>query len=149
MIQGFHHSSRTVRSMERSLAFYRGLLGLEVVLDEELEGEGLDRVVGLTGARLRVVELEVADGHLLELVEYHNPPGRDLQPGASPADVGAHHFALLVDDVDAVHRRLTAAGVRFTCPPQEIADGLFKGTRTTYCLDPDDLVIELWQPPSA
>lgn len=148
MIKGFHHASRTVRSIERSLGFYRDLLGLEVVLDEELEGEGLDRVVGLTGARLRVVELDVGDGRLLELVEYHDPPAREPAPGASPADIGAHHVALLVDDIEAVHRRLTAAGVRFTCPPEEIAAGLFKGTRTTYCFDPDDLVIELWGPPS-
>lgn len=148
MIKGFHHASRTVRSIERSLGFYRDLLGLELVLDEELEGEGLDRVVGLTGARLRVVELDVGDGHLLELVQYHDPPARDFPPEASPADIGAHHVALVVDDIEAVHRRLTAAGIRFTCPPQEIAAGLFKGTRTTYCFDPDDLVVELWEPPS-
>jgi catechol 2,3-dioxygenase-like lactoylglutathione lyase family enzyme len=133
--------------MDASLAFYRDLLELAVVVDEELAGEALDRVVGLTGARLRLVELAVGDGRLLELVEYRDPPGRELPPGASPADVGAHHVALLVDDLNAAHRRLSAAGVRFTCPPQEIAVGLFEGTWTTYCFDPDGLVVELWQPP--
>lgn len=148
MIRGFHHASRTVRDLEASLAFYRDLLGLGVVVDEELAGDALDRVVGLTGVRLRYVELDVGDGRLLELVEYHEPPGRDLPPGSSPADLGAHHVALLVDDLDVLHRRLSASGVRFTCPPQEIAGGLFAGTWTTYCFDPDGLVVELWQPPS-
>jgi lactoylglutathione lyase len=148
VILGLHHASRTVESIERSLGFYRDLLGLRVVLDEELEGEALDRVVGLKRARVRVVELELGEGHLLELVEYRHPPGRQLSPDASPADVGAHHVALLVDDLAAAHERLEGAGVRFTCPPQTIAAGLFAGTRTTYCFDPDDLAVELWQPPA-
>ena len=144
MILGIHHASRTVRSLERSLGFYRDLLGLAVVGEEDLDGEGLDRVVGLTGAALRVVELDAGDGRLLELIEYRSPPGRVLE--ASPADVGAHHVAFVVDDIGAAHERLSAAGVRFTCPPQEIGGGPFEGTWTTYCFDPDGLVVELWQP---
>jgi catechol 2,3-dioxygenase-like lactoylglutathione lyase family enzyme len=146
VIRGLHHASRTVRDLEHSLAFYRDLLGLGVVADEELAGQALDRVVGLTGARLRVVELDTGDGRLLELIQYHRPPGRAPAAGSSPADVGAHHVALVVDDLAAVHRRLVAAGVPFNCPPQEVAAGLFRGARTTYCLDPDGLVVELWQP---
>jgi lactoylglutathione lyase len=147
VIRGFHHASRTVKDMEASLAFYRDLLGLRVVEDEELVGESLDRVVGLPGARLRVVELDAGDERFLELIEYYEPRGRPPLPGASPADVGAHHFALVVEDVHAAHERLAAAAVRFSCPPEQIVGGLFNGTWTTYCFDPDDLIVELWQPP--
>jgi catechol 2,3-dioxygenase-like lactoylglutathione lyase family enzyme len=145
VIRGLHHTSRTVADLERSLGFYRDLLGLEVVADEELHGESLDRVVGLDQARLRVVELALGDGRLLELIEYRQPRGEPKAASATPADVGADHMALLVDDVDATYTALAGAGVRFTTAPVEIAGGIFAGSRTTYCFDPDGLPVELWQ----
>ena len=146
MIRGLHHTSRTVADLDRSLGFYRDLLGFVVVSDEELQGETLELVVGIPRAQLRVVELAAGDGPLLELIEYRQPRGAPLSAG--PPDVGAHHMALLVDDIDAAHARLSAAGVRFTTAPQLIAAGIFAGTRTTYCFDPDGLPVELWQPPN-
>lgn len=145
MIRGLHHTSRTVASIDTSLAFYRDLLGLEVVADEELAGPGLEDVVGLPGARLRVVELALGDGRLLELIEYREPVGAPRPASATHADVGAHHLALLVDDLDAAHMELAAAGVPFTGPPVAIEGGYFRGSRTTYCLDPDGLAVELWE----
>jgi catechol 2,3-dioxygenase-like lactoylglutathione lyase family enzyme len=147
VIRGLHHTSRTVADLDRALGFYRDLLGLEVVSDEELHGESLERVVGLEDARVRVVELELRDGRLLELIEYRHPTGARLPESATLADVGAHHMALLVDDLDLVHAELSAAGVIFTTTPQTIGGGAFAGTRTTYCFDPDGLAVELWQPP--
>jgi catechol 2,3-dioxygenase-like lactoylglutathione lyase family enzyme len=147
VIRGLHHTSRTVANLERSLVFYRDLLGFVVVSDEELQGETLELVVGVPGARLRVVELAAGEGPLLELIEYLQPRGAPLSESAALPDVGAHHIALLVDDLDGAHAQLSAAGVRFTTAPQLIAAGIFAGTRTTYCLDPDGLPVELWQSP--
>ena len=45
--------------MDRSLGFYRDLLGMGVLLDTEMQGEMLDNEVGLEGARVRVVELGI------------------------------------------------------------------------------------------
>jgi catechol 2,3-dioxygenase-like lactoylglutathione lyase family enzyme len=148
VVRRLHHTSRTVSNLERSLGFYRDLLGLELVADEELAGEGLARVVGVPGARLRVVELKIDEACLLELIEYHHPRGAPRLTSASAADVGAHHFALAVDDLDAIHERLSSAGIRFTTAPTTIPSGLFAGTRTTYCFDPDNLTVELVQPPA-
>jgi len=149
VIEGLHHTSRTVSDLERALGFYRDLLGLEVVGEEELHGESLERVVGFPGAHLRVVELALGDGRLLELIEYHRPRGAPLPASATPADVGAHHMALLVRDLDAAHAALSAGGVRFTTAPVDIAGGIFAGSRTTYCFDPDGLPVELWQAPAS
>lgn len=147
-VTGIHHTSRSVADVERSLRFYRDLLGMEVVLDTEMAGEMLEREVGLRGARLRLVELGDADGPLLELLQYYEPRPRPPAGALRPCDVGAHHFALAVDDIRAVHERLLAAGVEFTHPPQEVDAGYFAGHRTAYCYDPDHLIVELWQVPS-
>jgi catechol 2,3-dioxygenase-like lactoylglutathione lyase family enzyme len=146
VIRGLHHASRTVGNLDRSLGFYSGLLGLQVLSDEELEGAALDNVVGLVGARLRVVELSLNDAILLELIEYRSPKGQRLPASATPADVGSNHLALLVDDIHAAYSALASAGVRFTAPPTEIQAGGFAGTWTAYCFDPDGLTVELWQP---
>jgi catechol 2,3-dioxygenase-like lactoylglutathione lyase family enzyme len=145
-VTGIHHVSRSVGDMDRSLGFYRDLLGLEVVLDTEMQGEMLDREVGLEGAHLRLVELGAGDGGtLFELLQYFSP--HPAAKDARPCDVGADHVAVLVTDIEAAHRELEAVGVRFTCPPQEVDAGYFRGHHTAYCFDPDGLIVELWQTP--
>jgi catechol 2,3-dioxygenase-like lactoylglutathione lyase family enzyme len=134
--------------MERSLAFYRDLLGMPVLLDTEMQGEMLEREVAMEGARLRLALLDSGDSTSLELLQYHDPVGDPLPLNAKPADVGAHHVALLVDDMRETYERLTAAGVRFTWEPQEVDAGFFRGHWTAYCYDPDELIVELWQLPS-
>jgi catechol 2,3-dioxygenase-like lactoylglutathione lyase family enzyme len=136
--------------MERSLAFYRDLLGLEVVLDTEMRGEMLEREVGLDGAHLRLVTLGAGSSTpYVELLQYYAPAGAPIPPDARPSDVGADHVALLVADIEEAYEALNARGVRFTCPPQEVDAGFFRGHRTAYCFDPDDLIVELWQTASA
>lgn len=146
-VTGIHHTSRSVGDMERSLGFYRDLLGMEVILDTEMAGEMLEREVALEGARLRLVELGSEGQPLLELLQYHVPEPREWNDELRPCDAGAHHFALTVDDIGAAYERLREAGVEFTCPPQEVDAGYFAGHRTAYCYDPDGLIVELWQVP--
>jgi catechol 2,3-dioxygenase-like lactoylglutathione lyase family enzyme len=148
VIKGIHHASRAVSDMDRSLAFYRDLLGMKVVLDTEMEGAMLSREVALENARLRLVELAPEDeSFYLELLEYYFPRGKPYPPDITCADVGADHVALTVESIEDAHRRLLEQGVRFTCEPQEVDAGFFQGHRTAYCYDPDGMIVELWQLP--
>jgi catechol 2,3-dioxygenase-like lactoylglutathione lyase family enzyme len=131
--------------MERSLAFYHGLLGMPVILDTEMQGEMLEREVAMDGARLRFVLLDTGGSTHLELLQYFAPRGEPLPARAKPADTGAHHVALLVVDIRAAYEELIGAGVRFTWEPQEVDAGFFQGHWTAYCYDPDSLIVELWQ----
>ena len=147
MIEGVHHTSRTVGDLDRSLAFYRDLLGMRVALDTEMSGDMLAAEVALPGAHLRMVLLETGGGAYLELLQYHAPQGASLPDDNGCADIGAHHVALLVGDIEAAFHGLSDQGVRFTAPPQEVDSGLLTGHWTAYCYDPDGLVVELWQLP--
>jgi catechol 2,3-dioxygenase-like lactoylglutathione lyase family enzyme len=147
MIEGVHHTSRTVGNMDRSLAFYRDLLGMRVTLDTEMSGDMLEAEVALPGAHLRMVLLETGGATCLELLQYHAPRGAPLPDVNGCADIGAHHVALLVGDIAAAFRSLSDKGVEFTAPPQEVDIGLLTGHWTAYCYDPDGLVVELWQLP--
>jgi catechol 2,3-dioxygenase-like lactoylglutathione lyase family enzyme len=92
-----HHTSRSVADMERSLRFYRDLLGMEVVLDTEMTGEMLEREVALEGARLRLIELASGGETMLELLQYYEPEPSGLGARLRPCDVGAHHVAYCYD----------------------------------------------------
>jgi lactoylglutathione lyase len=143
-VTGLHHASRTVSDIEKSLAFYRDLLGLTVVADSRAAGPELDIILGLAGTDLRFVELELGNGQLLELLEYRTP-NVDADPDPSRARVGAHHIAITLDDIHEAFEALTSAGVRFNCEPKWIGEGFFAGSWTAYCFDPDGLPVELLQ----
>ena len=148
MVTGIHHTSLVVSDLERSLKFYRDLLGMTVAIDVEMSGEMLDLEVALSGARVRVVELDPGGrAPYLELLQYYSPAGKPFPSDARCCDVGMPHIAFLVPDIQDMYQRLSQQGVRFTAPPQYVDAGAFQGCRTAYCYDPDGIVVELWQMP--
>ena len=150
---GVWHFSFTVSDLDRSIAFYRDLLGFTLVHVQEQDNEYTRRLVGYPDARLRVAQLAV-DGqpraistHDLELVEYVSPVG--ARGDAGICNPGAAHLAITVDDIHDRHQQLVTAGVTFVSPPNEITAGVNRGGFACYFHDPDDIVLELLQPPPA
>ena len=136
------HAGIVVSDMARALAFYRDLLGLEVVRTMHESGEYLDSLLGLSQARVTTVKLSAGSGvTLLELLEFQVPVASP-SGSAGPATLGPTHVALTVDDLDAVYAALTAQGVRFNAPPRLSPDGRVK---VTFCHDPDGTLLELVQ----
>jgi catechol 2,3-dioxygenase-like lactoylglutathione lyase family enzyme len=148
---GAWHFSFTVSDIDASVAFYRDLLGLELIHQQDQDNDYTRALVGFPDASLRIAQLAVPgqpvgiSGHHLELVEYVVPRGAPYGQGRNRP--GAAHLAFCVTDAPATHRRLSAAGVRFVSPPQAITSGVNTGGSTCYFLDPDDITLELVQPP--
>lgn len=145
MITAVHHTGLTVSSLERSLAFYRDALGLEVVLQQEKAGGYLAEITGYPEAHVRMAHLLSPAGQRLELFEYVEPRGA-ATPG-EPKDVGLTHVCFLVEDVHAAHARLVAAGARPFSEPIAVDTGANAGAWGVYVRDPDGIVLELFQPP--
>jgi catechol 2,3-dioxygenase-like lactoylglutathione lyase family enzyme len=132
----------TISDMDRSLAFYRDLLGLRVVRDKVRSGESYEQLLGVEGVNLRVALLEDGtSGHLLELVQY-------LQPAATrrvsrETEVGASTMCFIVDDLSATYERLRGAGVRSrSAPAAFIQEGRQVG-RIVAVFDPDEIPVVL------
>lgn len=141
---GLDHVSVTSGDLDRSLEFYRDLLGLE--LRARGDGLGADEleITGVAGASARWADLELAHGQVLELIEYLTPRGTPTAP--NPNDPGATHISLQVNDVDAAHARLREAGVAVRSEPVTIcAPGAWEGVRCFYASDPDGVTVELIQ----
>ncbi len=145
-----HHTGLTVSDLERSLAFYRDLLGFEVVMTQEKQGGYLGEIVGYPDVDVKMAHLELpGGGHRIELFEYVSPPG-ESRPH-EPKHIGITHLCMTVGDIQAVYERLRAAGVdSFFSPPVLVDTGANRGKVGLYFRDPDGIILELFQPtPSA
>ena len=141
-----NHLNIVVGDMERALAFYVGLLGMRQTFNIQLEGEWIEQVVGLAGARAHCVfVVPEGGGCRLELLQYVVPAGEMLSATSLANTQGLRHFALEVDSLDDCYERLLAAGINFISPPItvpfRIVDGIQK--RLCYCHDPDGVIVEL------
>ena len=116
-----HHVSFTVRDLERSRAFYEGILGLRSIARPDL---------GLPGVWYAAGDGEI---HLIQL-----PPGMTV--GASPDRLTplANHCAFEIDDYEKAVAALKQRGL------QVLETRLEQGQ--LWIQDPDGNVIELIRP---
>ena len=151
MLRGIWHYSFTVGDIERSIAFYRDILGFDLIHRQEQANEYTRRLVGYPDAHLKVAQFVVPgqprgiSSHDLELVEYVAPRCGHVDPNTY--NPGAPHLAFTVGDVQGWYDRLVASGVTFISPPNQVTEGANTGGYTCYFRDPDDIVLELCQAP--
>jgi catechol 2,3-dioxygenase-like lactoylglutathione lyase family enzyme len=149
-ITGARHAGITVSEMDRSLAFYRDLLGLELLWRRVFEEPEIREIVGVPEASaIEVAMLRVPGSELdVELLEYR---GCEQVSGATaPSRHGTGHFCLFVESIDELHAALLARGVRFRSDgPVEMTGGPNRGGKSLYSLDPDGYVVEFHQRPPA
>jgi catechol 2,3-dioxygenase-like lactoylglutathione lyase family enzyme len=141
------HTGFTVGNLERSLTFWREVLGFELSHRAHHTGDLASEVTGVPGAEISIAVLR-GYGHKIELLEYHAPSDRkrvDLRP----CDVGSVHVALTVDNIYAVLSTIAASGWRAVGKPQILKAGPNAGKRVVYLRDPDGTTIEFMQPPVA
>ena len=115
-------------------------LGLKVLGEMPVEGEWVDRVVGLEGIRVDIAMLETPDGHgRLELVKFHAPPSQGGDRDAPANAQGIRHLAFAVDDIDAVVAGLRARGSELVGEVENYEDIY----RLCYVRGPEGIIIEL------
>lgn len=144
----WHHVGLTVSDIERSVAFYRDVLGMSLVRRRPHVGHDYIALqTGQAGVVLSAASLKVSpeSRQSLELAQY-------LQGAGPPAETatnrsGVSHLCLTVNDLRACHAELKARGVSFKSDPVLITAGPNKGGLVVYLSDPDGYTLELFQPP--
>lgn len=141
-----HHTSFSVLDMQESLAFYRDLLGFEVVNERPaVKDDYFREIVGFPDAVVYAVLLQIpGTEHMLELLEYKHPRGEPQNLG--PNNPGSSHIAYIVDDLQAMVPGLKQAGVEFISDPVALDAGPNSGGWALYLKDPNGIVVELFQP---
>lgn len=143
-----NHINIVVSSMEASLGFYIGVLGMRETFRCELEGEWIDTVTGLVGAKASCVFVQPpAGGCRIELLQYHFPVGEFHEGNSLPNTRGLRHFALDVNDLESVINRLQQNGIQVFSPPVDVPFRIVDNVQKSLCytLDPDGVIVEFSQ----
>jgi len=117
------HVAISVQDMEKCIAFYRDVVGMEVAFDRTF-AEPMARLIGVPGTKVRIVHMKLGDS-VVELFDYAYPPGREPVRQATQSDFGLTHIGFMVEDFWAVHKHLVEHGVEILGEPIEIRPGVF------------------------
>jgi catechol 2,3-dioxygenase-like lactoylglutathione lyase family enzyme len=151
MITGLWHASFTVKDIERTIHFYRDILGMDLVHTQEQSNAYTRKLVQYPDANLKVAMFSFPghshhpSGHVIELIEYVSPPGEYVPPGT--AHVRSGHIAFVVENIHEYVKELKSKGVMFKSEVVPIEAGRNKGGYSVYFWDPDEITLELLQPP--
>jgi glyoxylase I family protein len=150
MIRAVDHINIVVTDLARSVRFYTELLGFKKTKEAWLEGEWIDRIVGLNGVKARAAFIVAPAGEpRIELLEYATPKGNSAAGNSRANTIGLRHIALRVDGMAEIVARLRAAGVTVFSDPVRVPAGVVQhdaGEKTlVYFLDPDGVILELAQ----
>ena len=147
-IKGLHHVVIAVKDLDKSLAFYRDLLGLRVWLDVEIGSEELGTFWGVGGKpRIHSVVLQKDDveGGMIELCEYLFPPGKPTGKATEIYGRGLQCVSFSTSDVEGLYNQLLKNGVEMISKLMPLGvEGL--GTiRAFLCRDPDGVIVEIFE----
>ena len=133
------HVGLTVKNLERSLAFYRDVVGMKEGERLEVKSKAFDTLTNNPGAQLKVAHL-TAGPFMLQLIEYAAAGGITLDLHHN--NVGSPHMSFYVPDIEAKYREVQQRG------EVKITSGLVQITptmRSFYTEDPDGVPVEFLQ----
>jgi catechol 2,3-dioxygenase-like lactoylglutathione lyase family enzyme len=134
-----------VTDMDRSVAFYTGVLGFTVVSDRELAGTDYERLLGVFGLRVRRVRLALG-AEAIELSQFLVPRGRPLPADTRANDHWFQHIAIVVRDIDEGYAWLRRHGVEHASSGPQVLPASIPaaaGIGAFYFRDPDGNFLEI------
>jgi catechol 2,3-dioxygenase-like lactoylglutathione lyase family enzyme len=137
----FCHLVVGVSDMDRALAFYRDVLGMEVIFETLISGEPFDAVLHAKRKQEGRVVGGLLGGLMIELLSLGAKPAAD-KPGRRGV-IGIQNVSLSVTDLDDTHRRISDAGYSPDQDPFEIG-----GVRMFFVKDPDGTAVEFIELPN-
>ena len=129
-----------VDDLKAAIAFFVEL-GLELEGEMPVEGQWVDRVVGLDGVRNDIAMMRTPDGHSrLELMKFHRPTAIKAEPTNAPANtLGIRRIMFAVNDIDDVVARLQKHGAELMGEVAQYEDMY----RLCYLRGPEGIIIAL------
>ena len=141
-IKRMDHVGVVVEDLPAAVEFFTQL-GMEVQGDGSVEGEWVDRIVGLNGIQVEMAMLRTASGDAkVELVKFLSPPAEIGEPNAPSNVVGLRHLCFEVEEVDALVADLRERGHDLV--GELVSYG--NSYRLCYVHGPEGIIVELAEP---
>jgi catechol 2,3-dioxygenase-like lactoylglutathione lyase family enzyme len=138
-IKRMDHVGIVVDDLAAAAAFFAEL-GFKPQGEGQVEGDWVDRVVGLDGIRVEFAMVETPDSHgRLELIKFHAPSGPGGDRHAPANTPGIRHIAFVVDDIDAAVAGVRAHGAELVGEVERYGDSY----RLCYVRGPEGIIVEL------
>ena len=139
-IQRMDNVGIVVDDLEAAIAFFAEL-GLELEGETTVEGQWVDRVVGLDGVRSDIAMMRTPDGQgRLELAKFHTPTAVRAEPEDAPVNtLGIRRIMFAVDAIEEVLARLQAHGAELVGELAQYEDMY----RLCYVRGPEGIIVAL------
>lgn len=145
MISSVIHIGITVTDIERSVAFYRDVLGFDYQGELLMEGKETDILFQKEGCKARVAYLnpDRYKGAQVELIQFVSHDVEKQSTDLFRTSISEICFS--TDDIDGEYKRLCSEGVEFLSGPKEFdfSNYGFGKSKAVYFRDPDGNILEL------
>ena len=149
MIGRIYHVGLTVSDLDRSVAFYRDILGLAFQGEIFMEGKETDKMFRRANCKARVAYLngsKAIEAPPVELIQFVNNEVKKVPSDLFTTSISEVCF--YTDDIDSAYKHLVDNNVECLSEPQYFdfrVDG-FGESRAFYFRDPDGIILEMMQP---
>ena len=149
MVERIYHVGLTVSDLDRSIAFYRDILGLEVQGEIFMAGEETDRLFRMKDTKARVAYLngsKAMEAPPIELIQFVDNKVKKVKGNLFTTSISEVCF--YTDDIERVYNSLIENHVECLSEPQYFdfwANELGE-SKAFYFRDPDGIVLEMMQP---
>jgi catechol 2,3-dioxygenase-like lactoylglutathione lyase family enzyme len=137
-----------VADLNRSLAFYRDLLGMSVYYDGEIGNPGASAITAhrCNGLRMVVLQSNHPELGMLGLMQLHNPqPPLRATEWDSTLRYGETILVIPTTQMRVLYQRMLAAGIKVVAPPTRIEVPNRPEIHEMMARDPDGVVVNLTQ----
>jgi catechol 2,3-dioxygenase-like lactoylglutathione lyase family enzyme len=138
-IRRIDHVGIIVNDLPAAKAFFLDF-GLEMLGEGEVEGEWVDRVVGLHDVKAACVMLRTPDGEAnIELIKFYRPSDEKGMQRPLANTLGIRHIAFAVEDIEAVVAKLKKKGAGLFGEIQNYENAY----KLCYVRGPEGIILEL------
>jgi catechol 2,3-dioxygenase-like lactoylglutathione lyase family enzyme len=133
------HVGIVVNDLSAAKAFFLDV-GLELLGEGKVEGEWVERIIGLEDVREKVLMLRTPDGEAnVELVKFHTPSDEKGMQRPLANTLGIRHIAFAVEDIEAVVAKMKKNGAELVGEIQNYENAY----KLCYVRGPEGIILEL------
>ena len=148
MVGKIYHVGLTVSDLDKSIDFYRDILGLKFQGEIFMEGKETDKLFCKKNCKARVAYLNGStsvDAPPVELIQFVDEKIKKVQSDLFTTSIS--ELCFYTDNIEEVYERLVKNDVECLSEPQffDFSSHGFGKSKAFYFKDPDGIVLEMMQ----